>query len=232
MEADKKTTEETVRVVVVEDDRTGLDPETLSRAFLDHVQFSQGKHPDAATVHDRYMALALAVRDRLVQRWMKTSRACLEADPRRVYYLSAEFLLGRTLRNNLQAVGIYDDFRAVLAELGLDLTELLEQEPDAGLGNGGLGRLAACFLDSLATLGFPAHGYGIRYEFGIFEQRMENGWQVERPDEWLRFGNPWEIVRPEYTVTIGFYGHTEEFLGHHGHWRVRWVPGGKVIGVP
>jgi len=232
MDADKKTTEETVRVVVVEDDRTGLDPETLSRAFLDHVQFSQGKHPDAATVHDRYMALALAVRDRLVQRWMKTSRACLEADPRRVYYLSAEFLLGRTLRNNLQAVGIYDDFRAVLAELGLDLTELLEQEPDAGLGNGGLGRLAACFLDSLATLGFPAHGYGIRYEFGIFEQRMENGWQVERPDEWLRFGNPWEIVRPEYTVSVGFYGHTEEFLDHHGQWRVRWVPGVKVIGVP
>ncbi len=221
-----------VQAVAAEDERTGLRPETLKKAFLDHVQFSLGKFPASATVHDRYIAVALTVRDRLVQRWMQTAQAYNEADPRRVNYLSAEFLLGRTLRNNLQAVGIWDDMRAVMAEAGLDLADLIEQEPDAGLGNGGLGRLAACFLDSLATLGYPAYGYGIRYEFGIFEQAMENGWQVERPDEWLRFGNPWEIVRPEYTVPVGFSGHTEEFLDHQGQWRVRWVPSVRLVGVP
>ncbi|MEZ4405391.1 MAG: glycogen/starch/alpha-glucan phosphorylase [Polyangiales bacterium] len=205
---------------------------TLRRAFLDHVQYSQGKHPSSATVYDRFNALALMVRDRLVQRWQATAAAYYRADAKRVYYLSAEFLLGRALRNNLMAVGLLDDVREVLAELNVDLDELLDQEPDAGLGNGGLGRLAACFLDSLATLGYPAYGYGIRYEFGIFEQRMEAGWQVERPDEWLRFGNPWEIVRPEYTAIVGFGGHVEEHLDADGKWGVRWVPAVKLMGVP
>lgn len=218
--------------VTVQDDRTGMARPTLRRAFLDHVQYSQGKYPTSATVHDRFNALALMVRDRLVHRWQATTAAYYRADAKRVYYLSAEFLLGRALRNNLLAVGLLDDVRDVLGELGIDLGALLEQEPDAGLGNGGLGRLAACFLDSLATLGYPAYGYGIRYEFGIFEQRIENGWQVEHPDEWLRFGNPWEIVRPEYTVSVGFGGHVEEHPDGDGKWSMRWVPGVKLTGVP
>ncbi len=218
--------------ILVQDDRTGMQRPTLRRAFLDHVQYSQGKHPGSATVYDRFNALALMVRDRLVHRWQATAAAYYRADAKRVYYLSAEFLLGRALRNNLMAVGLLDDVREVLAELNVDLDELLEQEPDAGLGNGGLGRLAACFLDSLATLGYPAYGYGIRYEFGIFEQRIEAGWQVERPDEWLRFGNPWEIVRPEYTATVGFGGHVEDHADSDGRWGVRWVPAVKLMGVP
>ncbi len=149
------------------------------------------------------MALAYSVRDRLVQRWAKTQRTYYEKDQKRAYYLSAEFLLGRALTSNLQALGVEDVYRKVLAEMGIDLSELVEQEPDAGLGNGGLGRLAACLMESLATLGMPGYGYGIRYEFGIFEQAIRNGQQVERADEWLRFGNPGDRV--EY-VPVSFGG--------------------------
>jgi starch phosphorylase len=218
--------------VVIEDDRTSLSPEGLRRAFLDHVNFSQGKLPHMATAHDRYVSLALAVRDRLVRRWSATQEEYYRTDPKRVYYLSAEFLLGRALRNNLLNTGIYDEMARVLAELGLDLGEMIEREPEPGLGNGGLGRLAACFLDSLATMGYPAYGYGIRYEFGIFEQRIEGGQQVEHPDEWLKFGNPWELIRPEYTVPVRFYGRSEEYRDDQGRWRHRWVEGTQVIGVP
>jgi starch phosphorylase len=204
----------------------------LRAAFLNHLRLGRGKHEHNATAYDRYLALARTVRDRIAARWIETHWGYHLADPKRVYYLSAEFLLGRSLRNNFQSVGLLDEARSALAEMGIDFAELEEIEPDAGLGNGGLGRLAACFLDSLATLGYPAYGYGIRYEFGIFEQRFESGWQVERPDEWLRFGNPWEIVRPEYTVPVGFGGHTEEWIDAAGHWRVRWVPAVRVLGVP
>ncbi|MBL8603353.1 MAG: glycogen/starch/alpha-glucan phosphorylase [Myxococcales bacterium] len=204
----------------------------LRETFLEHLRLTQGKHPISATAHDRYLALARTVRDAIVDRWIATHLRFKEEDPKRIYYLSAEFLLGRTLRNNLQSAGMLELAREVLAADGVDLGALEEEEPDAGLGNGGLGRLAACFLDSLATLGYAAYGYGIRYEFGIFEQRFENGWQVERPDEWLRFGNPWEIVRPEYTTPVGFGGHTEEWVDHEGRWRVRWVPAVTVLGVP
>jgi glycogen phosphorylase len=225
------TSSERVRVVI-EDDRTSMKPEGLRRAFLDHVNFSQGKLPHMATAHDRYVSLALAVRDRLVQRWSATQETYYQRDPKRVYYLSAEFLLGRALRNNLLSTGVYDEMAAVLAELGMDLTDMIETEPEPGLGNGGLGRLAACFLDSLATLGYAAYGYGIRYEFGIFEQRIEAGKQVEHPDEWLKFGNPWELIRPEYTVPVRFYGRAEEYRDDQGRWRHRWVDGTQVIGVP
>lgn len=204
----------------------------LRAAFLTNLRLGRGKHEDTATAYDRYLALARTVRDRIAARWIETHWGYHLADPKRVYYLSAEFLLGRSLRNNFQSVGLLDEARSALAEMGIDFAELEEIEPDAGLGNGGLGRLAACFLDSLATLGYPAYGYGIRYEFGIFEQRFESGWQVERPDEWLRFGNPWEIVRPEYTVPVGFGGHTEEWIDATGRWRVRWVPAVRVLGVP
>jgi starch phosphorylase len=225
------TTSDRVRVVV-EDDRTSMVPEALRRAFQDHVRFSQGKNPQNATAWDRYIALALAVRDRMVHRWAETQQMYKRVDAKRVYYLSAEFLLGRALRNNLLNTDLFESMRAVLAELDVDLDELLDQEPDAGLGNGGLGRLAACFLDSLATLGYAAYGYGIRYEFGIFEQRIEHNRQVERPDEWLRFGCPWEICRPEYMVPVRFYGRTEEYRDDHGRWRVRWVEHKQVLGLP
>ncbi len=225
------TTSDRVRVVI-EDDRTSMKPEGLRRAFLDHVNFSQGKLPHMATALDRYTSLALALRDRLVHRWSATQEEYSRADPKRVYYLSAEFLLGRALRNNLLNTGTYETLARVLADLGLDLADVIETEPEPGLGNGGLGRLAACFLDSLATMGYPAYGYGIRYEFGIFEQRIEGGQQVERPDEWLKFGNPWEFIRPEYAVPVRFYGRSEEYRDDHGRWRSRWVDGTQVVGVP
>ncbi|UQA57333.1 glycogen/starch/alpha-glucan phosphorylase [Polyangium aurulentum] len=216
----------------VEDDRTGMHPVVLRRAFTDHVQFSRSRDLDTATSFDRLMALSLAVRDRLVQRWSKTQRTYYDQGVKRAYYLSAEFLLGRALQSNLQALGIEDEYRGVLREMGLDLDEIVEHEPDAGLGNGGLGRLAACLLESLATLGMPGYGYGIRYEFGIFEQVIRNGWQVERADEWLRFGNPWEIERPEYAVTVGFGGRTEMVQDGKGGYRVLWHPADHVLGVP
>jgi glycogen phosphorylase len=216
----------------VEDDRTGMHPVVLRRAFTDHVQFSRSRDVDHATSFDRFVALALAVRDRLVQRWSQTQRTYYENNVKRAYYLSAEFLLGRALQTNLQALGVEDAYRSVLQELGVDLDDVIEQEPDAGLGNGGLGRLAACLLESMATLGLPGQGYGIRYEFGIFEQVIRGGNQVERADEWLRFGNPWEIERPEYAVTVGFGGHTEMVQDGRGGFRVLWQPADHVLGVP
>lgn len=216
----------------VEDDRTGMSPAALRRAFLDHLKYTQGRRLSNSTPHDRFFALALTVRDRLVHRWMQTQAEYYKQDVKRVYYLSAEFLLGRALANNLLALGLYDSMRSVLRELGLDLSDLLEQEPDAGLGNGGLGRLAACFLDSMATLSLPGYGYGIRYEFGIFEQEIRDGYQVERPDEWLKFGNPWEIVRPEHTVKVNFYGRCVDGVDDHGNYVVRWVDTRHVLGVP
>ncbi len=218
--------------IIVEDDRTGTAPIALRRAFLDHLYYSQGKSLKLATNHDRYMSLAYAARDRLVRRWMETQKTYYEKDVKRVYYLSAEFLLGRALANNLIALGLYDDVKQVLGDMKLELADLLEQEPDAGLGNGGLGRLAACFLDSLATLSLPAFGYGIRYQFGIFEQVLRAGAQVEKPEEWLKNGNPWEIERPERSVKVEFYGRTEHYHDKHGALRVQWVDTRSVIGVP
>ena len=186
--------------------RTATDVETLRRAFVDHLQYSQGADEHTATALDRYFAVAYAVRDRMMRRWIQTQQAYYRQDAKRVYYLSLEFLMGKALENNLLNLDLYDPMRAALKDLGLDLAALLSPEPDAGLGNGGLGRLAACFLDSLATLAYPATGYGIRYEFGIFDQEIRNGYQVERPEEWLRFGNAWEIPRPENIVPVSFYG--------------------------
>src|SRR3954466_8729960 len=216
--------------ISVEDDRTGMHPVVLRRAFTDHVQYSRSRDLDGATPFDRYMALALSVRDRLVHRWAKTQRTYYEKDAKRAYYLSAEFLLGRALTANLQALDVYDTYREVLRDMGIDLDDLIEREPDAGLGNGGLGRLAACLLESMATLGLPGSGYGIRYEFGIFEQAIRNGAQVERADECLRFGNPWEIARPEYTVPVQFGGHTEHIGDGSGSFRVAWRGAEKVVG--
>jgi starch phosphorylase len=207
-------------------------PTEVRKAFLDHIQYSRGKTLSTATPYDRYLAIAHTVRDLLAHRWVATQRAYYEKDVKRAYYLSAEYLLGRALGNNLINVGLMDTAREALREVGIDLSALLELEPDPGLGNGGLGRLAACFLDSLATLGLPGYGYGIRYEFGIFHQDIINGYQVERADEWLKFGTPWEIIRPEKTVAVRFFGHVEHHEGADGRPVARWVGGKNVLGVP
>ena len=212
--------------------RIGSDIETLKRAFLDNLFFVQGKPAALATKHDYYMALAYTVRDRMLRRWNSTAESYTQAQARTVCYLSAEFLMGPHLGNNLINLGIFDQVKQAINELGLDFDELLAQEVEPGLGNGGLGRLAACYQDSLATLEIPAVGYGIRYEFGIFEQGIRNGWQVERTDKWLRQGNPWEVIRPEWAVTVKFGGKTETYVDEYGYTRVRWLPGREVMGVP
>jgi glycogen phosphorylase len=217
----------------VEDDRTGLSVETLKRALADNLFYVQGKFREIATKNDLYMALAYTARDRLLRRWINTIETYLkQKNPKVVCYLSAEFLLGPRLGNSLINLGIYDRVRQAVEEWGLDLNELIEQEPEPGLGNGGLGRLAACYMDSLATLEIPAIGYGIRYEFGIFSQLIRDGWQVEIADKWLRLGDPWEIARPEATVEVKFAGHTEAYTDDQGRYLVRWIPAQIVNGIP
>jgi starch phosphorylase len=214
------------------DERVALTKEALKRSFLDNLFYMQGKFPALATDYDYYMALAYAVRDRMLLRWNSTAAAYTQQGSRTVSYLSAEFLIGPHLGNNLVNLGIQDTAREAMAELGLNLEVLLRQEDEPGLGNGGLGRLAACFIDSLATLQVPCVGYGIRYEFGIFQQEIIDGWQVERTDKWLRFGNPWELVRPEWAVEVKFGGHTERYVDEQGRPRIRWLPARVVNGVP
>jgi glycogen phosphorylase len=217
----------------IEDDRTGLNVETLRRALADNLFYVQGKFREIATRNDLYMALAYTVRDRLLRRWINTIETYLkQKNPKVVCYLSAEFLLGPRLGNSLINLGIYDRVRQAVEEFGLDLNELLEQEPEPGLGNGGLGRLAACYVDSLATLEIPAIGYGIRYEFGIFSQVIRDGWQVEIADKWLRLGDPWAIPRPEAAVEVKFGGRTEAYTDDQGRYWVRWIPAQIVNGIP
>ena len=214
-----------------EDVRTGLSVAALKQAFLDNLFCGLGRVPKAATLNDTYTALALTVRDRLFKQGVRTMEAYTRQNARVVAYLSAEFLPGPHLANNLLSLGLTDNARQAMAELGMDLDKLIEQEEEPGLGNGGLGRLASCFQDSLATLEVPAIGYGIRYEFGIFDQTIQDGWQVEITDKWLRLGNPWEIVRPEITHEVKFGGHSELWTDNQGHRRVRWVPDTVVKGV-
>jgi len=219
----------------IQDDRTGLSVPVLRRACADNLFYVQGKFPAIATKNDLYMALAYTVRDRLLHRWINTIETYLkekEHELKLVCYLSAEFLLGPRLRNSLINLGIHDEVRQAMEESGLDLQELLEQEVEPGLGNGGLGRLAACYMDSLSALEIPAVGYGIRYEFGIFTQEIQDGWQLEIADQWLRLGAPWEIRRPEGSVEVNFGGHTEAYTDDQGRYRVRWIPAQVVRGVP
>jgi glycogen phosphorylase len=218
--------------IKVEDDRTGLSTDTIKRAILDNLFYVQGKFPTIATTHDYYMALAYTVRDRLLQHWINSAVAYTKDGSRTVAYLSAEFLMGPHLGNNLINLGLYDQVKEAVQELGLDFDELLDLEEEPGLGNGGLGRLAACYLDSMATLEIPSLGYGIRYEFGIFKQDIRDGWQVEVTDKWLRYGNPWEVARPEWSVEVKLGGHTEGYTDEHGRYRVRWVPYQVVMGIP
>src|SRR5215831_596031 len=220
------------QLVIVEDDRTGFQVETLKRAILDNLFYIAGRFVAAATPLDYYTALAYTVRDRLLRRWLQTLENNLNRDARVVCYLSAEFLMGPHLKNNILNLGIGEQMGLALKEFGLDLDTISNQEEEPGLGNGGLGRLAACYLDSLATLGIPSVGYGIRYEFGIFDQEIRDGWQVEITDKWLRWGNPWDIRRPQSAVKVGFGGHTEAGTGPDGKYRVRWIPNVIVNGVP
>jgi glycogen phosphorylase len=215
-----------------EDDRTALSQEAIKNAFLDDLFYVQGKFPALATKNDYYMALAYAVRDRMLQRWISTAAVYTKDASRTVVYLSAEFLMGPQLGNNLINLGIFELVKQCMTELGLNFEELLQQEEEPGLGSGGLGRLAACFIDSLATLEVPALAYGIRYEFGIFHQEIIDGWQIEKTDKWLRFGNPWELVRPEWAVSVKLGGTTEQYIDEHERLRVRWVPHKVVNGVP
>ena len=209
--------------------RTGTSPEILYQALLDNLYYVQGRPPEQATRNDWYMALAYTVRDRLLHNWVETLRT-IDDDTRVVSYLSAEFLIGPQLGNNLISLGIWEQVRKALSLHGLNFEELLEQEGEPGLGNGGLGRLAACYLDSLATLEIPAIGYGIRYEFGIFDQEIRDGWQVEITDKWLELGNPWEICRPEIAYRVGWKGYTETYTDSAGYQRRRWVPASVVRG--
>ncbi|XOV93411.1 MAG: glycogen/starch/alpha-glucan phosphorylase [Bacteroidota bacterium] len=219
-------------IIKIEDDRTGTDVETFKRAFLDNLFYIQGKNVDAASKRDLYFALSYTIRDRILHRWLNTQKQYWEDNVRVVGYLSAEYLVGPHLSNNLINTGFYENVHQAMEELGVDLEMLIDQEEEPGLGNGGLGRLAACFMDSLATLDIPAIGYGIRYEFGIFDQEIKDGWQVEITDKWLRYGNPWEICKTENSVSVFFGGHTEKKYNEHGELRVTWEPEQVVTGIP
>ena len=218
--------------VYVEDDRTGMSLETLKRAFADHLFYLQGKDASSADLADYYSALAYTVRDRLLHRWLATQEVYACKAVKRVCYLSAEFLMGRHLGNSLINLNLFEKIDQAIRESGLELQDLLSEEEDPGLGNGGLGRLAACFLDSLATLEIPAIGYGIRYEFGIFYQQIRDGWQVEIPDQWLRLGNVWELPRREEAVEIKLGGYTEGYHDPKGNYRVSWVADRIILAVP
>ncbi|HTL89845.1 MAG TPA: glycogen/starch/alpha-glucan phosphorylase [Leptolyngbya sp.] len=219
-------------IVQAVDSRTGLDVETLKQSILNNLFYVQGKFPEIASLNDYYMALAYTVRDRILRNWLITTQTYTKEQPREVCYLSAEFLMGPHLGNNLINLDIYDQMRQAVEELGLNFDQLLEQEEEPGLGNGGLGRLAACYLDSMATLEIPAIGYGIRYEFGIFDQEIEDGWQVEVTDKWLKNGNPWEVLRAEWAVKVQLGGHTESYIDDKGRDRVKWIPDRILSGVP
>jgi len=212
--------------------RTALGADALAQSFLDNLFFVQGRSVERATVNDLYMALAHTVRDRILERWIATVKSYRAQDVRVVCYLSAEFLTGPHLANSLINLGIYDETEQAMRQLDIDLNVLIEQEEEPGLGNGGLGRLAACFMDSLATLEIPAIGYGIRYEYGIFDQQIRDGWQIESTDKWLRLGNPWALERPEDGFEVKMGGRTERHTDAQGRTQVKWIPGKVVRGVP
>jgi len=206
--------------------------QSMKDSILHQLKFSLAHDVPSATRRDWWLSTAKAVQERIIERMIATQTVHNQQDVRRVYYLSLEFLMGRLFSNGLYNAGIHDQTEAALKELGLDLNELRGEEYDMGLGNGGLGRLAACFLDSLATLDYPAVGYGIHYEFGLFRQEFSNGHQIELPDDWMRFGTPWEIVRPEYTQEVRLFGRVENIFDDKGNYVPRWVDTKTIVGVP
>ncbi|HET6765340.1 MAG TPA: glycogen/starch/alpha-glucan phosphorylase, partial [Longimicrobiaceae bacterium] len=215
-----------------ETSRRSTRVDALKRAIADHVTYTLARDRNSATERDVYMSTAWTIRDRLAERWAATQAAYVRDDAKRVYYLSLEFLMGRTLGNAVLNLGLEGATAEALEELGYRMEDVEDREPDAGLGNGGLGRLAACYLDSMATLELPGYGYGIRYEHGIFRQRVdEHGRQVEMPDYWLQDDNPWEIARPDRTYTVKFYGRPEGTPDASGRINYKWVDTHDVLAM-
>jgi starch phosphorylase len=204
----------------------------LKRAFAYNIFYQQGVVTKNASLNDFYLAVSHTLRDRMQHLFVNSVEALLEKESKIVCYLSAEFLMGPHLHNNLVNLGLYDEFAQAAEETGLDLKKIIDHEEEPGLGNGGLGRLAACYLDSLSTLQIPGIGYGIRYEYGMFDQEIVDGWQKELSDNWLHSGNPWEIKKPDLTRDVGFGGHTEVYHGEKGHRRIRWIPARVITGIP
>lgn len=206
------------------------DVETLRKSLMKNLTYNLAKDMYSATPRDKFQAIALSVREYIVERWIRTQQRYYDVDAKRIYYLSLEFLLGRLLQNYALNIGLSDEYAKSVSALGVSYEEASELEWDAGLGNGGLGRLAACFLDSLATLQYPGYGYGIRYEYGIFQQRIKDGYQVEAPDNWLRYGNPWEFPRPELLYPVRFAGKVDNAPG-----RIKgstdWIGGEEVMAM-
>src|SRR5690349_216238 len=205
--------------------------EALANEILERLTYSVGKDPIVARSYDWLNATILAVRDRIIDQWMESSRETWRTSHKRVYYLSLEFLIGRLMRDAMSNVGLIEPVRDALKNLNVDLGELINLEPDAALGNGGLGRLAACFLESMSSVKIPAYGYGIRYVHGLFRQEMSEGWQVELPEEWLAHGNPWEFERRESAYEVGFGGHVEPVTDPDGSVRQEWRPNDHVLAV-
>lgn len=212
-------------------DHLGMDVEALRRSLSNRLEYNVGKDCYTANTRDWYHSLAQVLRDRMIERWMETMRSYYREDAKRVYYLSLEFLIGRSLYNGVLNLCVEPEVRQALLDLGLNMEELREQEPDAALGNGGLGRLAACFLDSMATLGIPGYGYGIRYEYGMFSQRIERGYQIEHPENWLRYGNPWEFPRAEVLYPVRFYGQVVDYCNESGCSGHQWVGTEEVMAM-
>jgi starch phosphorylase len=212
-------------------DKRGKDRASIRKSLSNRLIYSLGKDPITATHRDWFHTTAYTVRERLIERWMETMRSYYRSDAKRIYYLSMEFLTGRLLSNSLLNMGFYDECREALTDLDLDIDRIREIETDAALGNGGLGRLAACFLDSMATLSLPGYGYGIRYEYGMFTQRIEKGNQVEHPDNWLRYGNPWDFPRPEVLFPVKFGGRVVNFNDEQGHSHFHWVDTEDVMAM-
>jgi starch phosphorylase len=210
---------------------TAADKDAIKAGYANHLKYSLAKDEYSATKRDSYESLARTVRDQLVEKWAKTQQTYYNEDAKRVYYMSLEFLMGRTLTNAMINLGIHDEASEAMKELGDGMESVQSMEFDAGLGNGGLGRLAACFMDSMATLQLPAYGYGIRYEYGIFFQKIKDGWQVETPDNWLRYGNPWEIERPENLYIVKFYGRVQDFKDGSGTLKCQWLDTREVIAI-
>ena len=206
--------------------------EEIKESFLNHRKYSLAKDEYSVTQHDNFYTLALVVRDRMIEKWIKTQQNYYDKNVKRVYYLSLEFLMGRTLGNSMVNLDILDECETAMKELGIDMEVVREEEVDAGLGNGGLGRLASCFLDSMATLELPAYGYGIRYDYGIFNQKIVDGYQIEEPDNWLKLGCPWEIERPEFEIRIQFHGNVTSYKNKHGKLCYKWENTQDVLAMP
>lgn len=220
-----------LKLSIFDHEKVGFDTDSIKHSLSNGLTYSVGKDTITATNRDRFFAAAYMVRNRLIDRWMETMRSYYINDAKRVYYFSLEFLMGRTLMNSVHNLGFDQQFREACNDLGIDLDKVREIEPDAALGNGGLGRLAACFLDSMATLSLPGYGYGIRYEYGMFAQRIEDGRQVEHPDNWLRYGNPWEFPRAEVLHQVKFHGRVVQYEDENGVARYHWIDTDDVMAM-